>query len=696
MDPCPKQRARTMRLTHLCSALVALLWLAPGIGQAAELPAQIQSHPCATAPDIDGVIGDDEWQAAPPIEFEMKMLQLNAPAVATRACQLRVMNSANGLYLALRVPDPTVNNSLNPVNMDVAILAFCQAAELRSGDDRKVMMPGLYVDKHFIEPGKDADDSQQDGRGVMTHDENMCSMEWAVPLNPDDAHDVRLKPGDGVRLNLGYFDGFQGDLKGTHVGVAWAGDLDHAANWGALQLAADVRDDGGRAFKGPAWVETLLSNMAGAAGPRLRLVFSTLVSGKPQPVARALVEYTYLDTAGREKVGKAKLYLPETVQDGTTRFPLFYAAGYELDDPSSLKHVRRGFVVVSPRELKDNPLVQTINPDAALLHIARALPWVDDTRVVIGGGSAGGYMTLMLAAETFPLAGAAADVPPVNWGYNAAYFLQRKNWSKSGDPSAKTPELPVFTAVAPIADQAATVYGDNTDDPIWFRNGPLSQLDTITCPVLACWTTADMLVPIDQVSKDWVRPFDPAAFPPGFTMDPEKLCATPEGRLRALEVLPATDYELFTMSEEQVRSLIPAKDKSQGSSELPFSRSKRWSIVILDEGAPETQVGHMKHPVPWARNSFIDYVATGQIPATQLTPVKLERLMDRYAGKEWLPTRLKHLDFPDSERADVIRALRSYVAAGADNRATFADLYQQLPADRKVLEPDVYNSIVNR
>ena len=56
--------------------------------------------------------------------------------------------------------------------------------------------------------------------------------------------------------------------------------------------------------------------------------------------------------------------------------------------------------------------------------MARALPWVDDTRVVIGGGSAGGWMTLLLAAETFPLAGAAPDVPPVNWGYNARLFLQ--------------------------------------------------------------------------------------------------------------------------------------------------------------------------------------------------------------------------------------------------------------------------------
>ena len=40
--------------------------------------------------------------------------------------------------------------------------------------------------------------------------------------------------------------------------------------------------------------------------------------------------------------------------------------------------------------------------------------------------------------------------------------------------------------------------------------------------------------------------------------------------------------------------------------ELPFSRTKRWSITILDEGRPEPQLGHMKYTVPWSRNNFID------------------------------------------------------------------------------------------
>ena len=137
--------------------------------------------------------------------------------------------------------------------------------------------------------------------------------------------------------------------------------------------------------------------------------------------------------------------------------------------------VSRGWVVVTPHQIEANPLVRTPNCDAALLHVARSLPFVDDARVLIGGGSAGGYMTLMLAAETFPLAGAAPDVPPMNLGYNAAYYLKQKARIDS--------TLPAVAGIVPIIEQVAKIYAENTDDKTWYHHSPLSQIPTITCPV---------------------------------------------------------------------------------------------------------------------------------------------------------------------------------------------------------------------
>jgi hypothetical protein len=63
--------------------------------------------------------------------------------------------------------------------------------------------------------------------------------------------------------------------------------------------------------------------------------------------------------------------------------------------------------------------------------------------------------------------------------------------------------------------------------------------------------------------------------------------------------------------------------------------------------------------------------------------------MDRYAGVEWLPTKLKHLDFPAAERADVLRGLRTYIAAGREHADRLAALYKQLPSAQQTLGPDV-------
>jgi Acetyl xylan esterase (AXE1) len=657
---------------------------------AADLPRTVQSAPCRKPPTVDGIIGEDEWREAPPIEFDMPVLQTNPQAVSRRACRLRVMNSGNALYLALRIPDEVVNKSLAPLDIDFALLAFCRGKELAAGDDRKAVGPGIYVDKYFVAPGKTEDDKAQHGKGALAHAGGFATIEWALPLDSGDAQDLQAKQGDAVRFNIAYFDAFQPELKGTQIGAAYEGGLDQAANWGTLQLAAGVPDDDGAAFKGPAWVAELVAGFQTVPASRLRVIDSVLLPSSPQPVARVFVEYKYRNPKGEEAVGKAKLYLPASAQLGTEKFWLYYSAGYELDDGSALGQASRGAVVVTPRELEANPLVRTINPDAALLHIARSLPFVDDARVVVAGGSAGGYATLMLAAETFPVAGAAPDVPPINWGYNAAFFLQKERQPAAAaatDPNA--PKVPFFDVIVPIVKQALGVYGNDTDGPAYFANSPLAHLPTITCPVSVYWTTADMLVPIDQVGSQWIRPLDVSTFPAGFTMDREKLASSAEGRKRLTDLLPEREYELFLISEETVKRQLADSTLSKMPVDLDDNPARQWSITILDEGAPTPLVGHTKYPVARTHRAFLDRVTASKISPDQLTPAKLERLMDRYAGREWLPAGLVHLDDAESERADVIRGLTTYVAAGAENARMFAELYTKLPPARQVLPKEI-------
>jgi hypothetical protein len=655
---------------------------------AAELPKTIESAPCRSAPTIDGVIGADEWREAPAHTFDLNMIRIDPPATEKRPCELRVMNSANALYVALKVPDQTVDDSLLPLMLDAAILGFCQGDNVRSGDDRKVIAHGIYRDKFVSEQGKgDVDDSHQDGRGAMTRENGVCSFEWGLPLDSHDKNDLHAKPGDSVRFNLAYFDALQLPMTRSRMGGAFGIQLDKADGWGVLRLASNVKDDGGSAFQSPAWVQAVAQKLQSIAPSRLRVTGESVIPGPNGPTAKVLVSFNYRDEHQKVKEAHAKLFLPESIEkSGKTVLPLFFAAGYELPEGAEQDYLKRGWIVVSPHELSTNPLIRTANPDIALLHLVRSLPWVDDSRVVIGGGSAGGWMTLLLAAETFPLAGAAADVPPVNWGYNAAYFF--KQLDKSGPNGGSVAKVPAHFGVGAMLKQCLSVYGTNYDDPSWFADSPVAHVPTITCPVSVYFSTADVLVPINQVGARWVQPFEKSQFPDGFTMDPEKLVGNREGRLTLMDVLPAGGYEVFILTVPSGTSrhrFPPGGSGSPTKCELPFSADKLWSISVIDEGPPIPGIDHRKYELLPTRNQFLDRISTGKIATSQLTSAKLKRLMDRYAGKEWLPSSLKHLDFPVNEHADVIRGLRTYVQASPANAENFAKLYGQLPQESRVL-----------
>ena len=148
------------------------------------------------------------------------------------------------------------------------------------------------------------------------------------------------------------------------------------------------------------------------------------------------------------------------------------------------------------------------------------------------------------------------------------------------------------------------------------------------------------------------------------------------------------------MPEGTALHSVPGGTGHAATCELPVSAHKLWSIGIIDEGPPVPGIDHRKFNLMLTRNAFLERVVTGKIAPEQLTSTKLERLMDRYAGKEWLPSRLKHLDFPESERADVVRGLRTYVAASPANSRRFAELYGQLPAGRQVLKPSILKDLL--
>jgi hypothetical protein len=113
----------------------------------------------------------------------------------------------------------------------------------------------------------------------------------------------------------------------------------------------------------------------------------------------------------------------------------------------------------------------------------------------------------------------------------------------------------------------------------------------------------------------------------------------------------------------------------------------RWFITVVDEGEPIFGATHFKHAIQPDFEPVIERALARGIEVDQLTTVKLDQLLDRYRGVEWLAPGFPHLDRPAAEQADVTRGLRTYCATSTDHARRFAELYAAADPERRVL-PD--------
>jgi hypothetical protein len=693
-------RLRSTMRPAVAFAAIALC-LQPSCAQL-QPGADVRSAPCPQAPRLDGRFDTGEWDAAAHYPFTMRMNRLDGVA-EPRQAEFWVMNSDTNLYLAVRIPDAERQASLDPVKCDLMVLAFCKGAALAAGDERKVLLPGVYGDKHVVSPGKDADDKAPHGNGAMGYSAGQYTAEFGFPLDSGDGEDLAAKPGDRVRFNLVYADAFAANLEGTEFGGLFTASADDANGWGFLALADNVGKE--RPAPEPEWLVRLFPNAGEPDGfaHRFRRIEATEMPVGTDFGGQVTCEFLHRTFDGKTEKAQARIFLPPQVRrDPKARVPLVHNAGYELDAAGAASLVAKGWVVSTPHAHPRNPLDRGPNLDIALLHADRALPCVDDAKVMIQGGSAGGYMTLMLAAETFPLISATPMVPPVNWGYNAAYFLHNRALATAIPPGGKTPAMPVLTAVVALADSGRKTMGDDTDADSWLMSSPISQLESITAPVQVLWSTGDMLVPVDQVGAQFLRAPKAGVYPEGFTSSISALMKRPQTGATLLDLLPGSAYETFLVPVPSgAPSLTDGKPLTGTAPALgmPFSQDRVWSIVVVDEGPPVPAAGHFCYWFNPNYAPFMEWALARGITADQLTAPKLTRLMVRLQGREYRPVTSRpegakapvdvvRLDFPAAERQDVLRGL---IAFAADNTRArrLATCYAQLPAELKALGPSL-------
>jgi hypothetical protein len=218
--------------------------------------------------------------------------------------------------------------------------------------------------------------------------------------------------------------------------------------------------------------------------------------------------------------------------------------------------------------------------------------------------------------------------------------------------------------------------------------------------MLVTFSTADMLVPIDQVDAKLVRPADPTRFPAGFKTAMSDRFPGVAGKRTLLEVLPPSRREVFLRSLRGSAAELSRAGAPQARPtplKLPFSTERNWSLVVIDEGPVEPAIGHFKYAWNLDGETFRTWAEERGVAADQLTGPKLERMMLRLSGRPWRPLRVRPagvdgeidanvLDYPEAERSDVVRGLAAF-AADDERAERLGRLYQRLPSRLKQLGP---------
>jgi hypothetical protein len=432
------------------------------------------------------------------------------------------------------------------------------------------------------------------------------------------------------------------------------------------------------------------------------------------------VEIPYLDVHGNPKTGQGRLIVRRGELESGAPIPVFCHVHYEKDVRGAKTWCKRGWAVATAHYKESGrgyPIDVSVGDGYNLAHAlilwVRRLPFIDRAHLHIDGASQGGYMALAMSADFFPVAATTADAPVVNWAYNLNYFEVNKPVSKFPQSDIQNSPLPILCAVTGLADASYAVFGNDLRSETWYRLSPIACVNRITNPMLIICATGDMLVPMEQMTRTHLRPYDKSRFPEGYQRDFDALTICEPARKTFEELLPPGAVFIHEMplqenSFEVTLGMFKGKEKKprKRPSEVdrPWSDQRQWSLCYLDEGGPAPYASHASYEWSTSPDSFVEaHRKVAPAPET-LNAAKLDHLLRRYLGQIKDPPLLadgrpaNRLNFAALEKRDVLTGLLDYAALGEGCAARLKSLYLQgdLHPFGPALDPDVLRNELAR
>lgn len=365
---------------------------------------------------------------------------------------------------------------------------------------------------------------------------------------------------------------------------------------------------------------------------------------KPEPLKNIDVrqfDISFINKARQVDQRPIKIIIPI---NATKPLPLIFIAHYELSEEAMEQraYLNKGWAIASATQTSPRQNAQLTDDDLvfnnAALYTLKQMPEFDIDRIAVVGGSAGGYMALMLNALQLGICCSVANGAVSNLYFNFCKYFPEANKMNASAFSEMTPEerkdivrnitklpIPFIGAVSGLFLPIAANFPNLDDTNRWEAFSPVALTELFCNPILMTHATSDILVPIDQLSRRFTydKPGDSL---PGTYF--HRLPKTYKGKLKY------SVEERLPKAETSIRC-IPAWDADQDRV-LPFDEDRRFNIDIFDNGPIESYGSHSSQPgtgVAYDTAYLETMLARGAKNTNVLTLEKLQLLIERFQGK---------------------------------------------------------------